>query len=292
MESDPSATLASRRRLIGDDRKHKDMFRIRRTLPSTPNHPPNAIEWWERPFQSEDLAEQITRLRRQLGLALAAAERSSRPLFLRALGRDIDAELRQLADRVVFALGRQPGALEERCRILEEMIRYYSDVAVPLRRPFELIELSDCAREAVAGLSGDLPLVLRIAGEPYVLASRRLATALFEVSIFAASARPTDEIEVILPPCSESAAEFRVVWPKATTSKGASLENERDKSRFLALAIAYAVQIGGTLSRGTATEEVLVVRIPIATHAENNTPQNLPFDRDVIAEATAFCMEG
>lgn len=213
-------------------------------------------------------------------------------MFLRALGRDIDAELQQLADRVVPGLGEQPAALGERFRILEEMTGYYGDVVVPSRRAFELIELSDCAREAVAGLSGDLRLVLRIVGKPYVLASRRLATALFEVAILAASARPTDEIEVILPLCSESVVEFRVVWPKVATTKGAPLEHKHDESRFLALAIAYAVQIGGTVSRGTATEEVLVVRIPIATHAEHNTPQNLPFDPDVIAEATAFCMEG
>jgi len=213
-------------------------------------------------------------------------------VFLRALGRDIDAELQQLAGRVVFGFGEEASALVERRRILEEIIGYYSDVVVPSRRAFEFIELSDCAREAVAELSGDLRVVLRIIGEPYVLASHRLVTSLFEVAILAASARPTDEIEVILPPCSEAVAEFRVAWPKATTAKGTPLQHNHDKSRFLALAIAYALQIGGTLSRSTAAEEVLIVRIPIATHAEHNTPQNLPFDREVFDEATAFCMAG
>ena len=210
-------------------------------------------------------------------------------MFLRALGRDIDAELRQLAGRVVF--GEQASALGERCRVLEETIGYYGDVVVPSRKAFELTELSDCAREAVAELSGDLRIVLRIVGEPHVLASQRLATALFEVAILAASARPTDEIEVILPACSEAAAEFRVVWPRATAIEGPSLEHKHDKSRFLALAIAYAVQIGGAVSRSTAAEEVLIVRIPVATHTEYNTSQNFPFDPDVIAEATVFCME-
>lgn len=268
------------------------MFQIRKTTPLAPNHPPSAIEWWERSYRTEGLAEQITGLRRELGRALAGVERSSRPVFLRALGRDIDAELQRLAGRVVFGVGQEPSALVERCRILEEMIGYYSDVVVPSRRAFELVELSDCAREAVAELSGDLRVVLRILGEPYVLASHRLATSLFQVAILAASARPIDEIEVILPPCSDAVAEFRVAWPKAASAAGAPLQHNHDKSRFLALAIAYALQIGGTLSRSTEAEEVLIVRIPIATHAEHNRPQSLPFDRDVIHEATAFCVEG
>jgi hypothetical protein len=135
-------------------------------------------------------------------------------------------------------------------------------------------------------------LVLRIEGEPCVIASRRLATALFEVAILAASAGPTDEIELILLSCSEVFAEFRVASPKVIASTGAALGFDRDKSRFLALAVAYALQIGATLSRSTLAEEVLIVRFPIGTRAryEGSTVPSL--DPGVIAEATAFCAEG
>jgi len=292
MGADSSATWAPPRRPLEDDGKGKNMFQIRRTLQTTPSQAPSAIEWWERSHGTDALAEQITRLRRQLALAIADAGRSSRPVFLRALGRDIEAELQQLDGRVAFGVGEQASGLRERCRTLEEMVGYYCDVVVPSKRAFDVIELSDCAREAVAGLSGDMHLVLRIEGEPCVIASRRLATALFEVAILAASAGPTDEIEVILLSCSEVFAEFRVASPKVIASTGAALGFDRDKSRFLALAVAYALQIGATLSRSTLAEEVLIVRFPIGTRAryEGSTVPSL--DPGVIAEATAFCAEG
>lgn len=268
------------------------MFQIRRTSSATPNHPPSAVEWWERSYRTDDLEEQITRLRRQLAPAIVDAGRSLRPVFLRALGRDIEAELQQLGGRVVFGVGEQASGLRERCGTLEEMVGYYCDVVVPSRKAFDVIEFSDCAREAVAGLSGDMRLVLRIEGEAYVVASRRLVTALFEVAILAASAGPSDEIEVILPSCSEAFAEFRVAWPKAIAPKGAAFGRDHDKSRFLALAIAYAVQIRGTLSRSTVAEEVLIVRIPIGSRPKHDASGIPTLDPDVIAEATAFCTQG
>lgn len=292
MGADSSATRAPPRRRLGAGGKGKNMFQIRRTLQTTPSEPPSAIEWWERSYRTDALAEQITRLRRQLALAIEDAGRSSRPVFLRSLGRDIEAELEQLDGRVAFGAGEQASGLRERCRTLEEMVGYYCDVVVPSKRAFDVIELSDCAREAVAGLSGDMHLVLRIEGEPCVIASRRLATALFEVAILAASAGPTDEIEVILPSCSGVFAEFRVVSPKVIAPKGAALGFDRDKSRFLALAVAYALQIGATLSRSTVAEEVLIVRFPIGSRAKHNSSGIPSLDANVIAEATAFCGGG
>ena len=268
------------------------MFQIRRRSSTAPSHPPSAIEWWERSYRTDDLAEQITRLRRQVAMAIVDAGRSSRPVFLRALGRDVEAELQQLGGRVVFGLGEQASTLRERCRTLEEMVGYYCDVVAPSKKAFDVVELSDCARDAVSGLSGDLRLILRIEGEPYVVASQRLVTALFEVAILAASAGPNDEIEVILPPSSEASAEFRVAWSKVIAPKGAAFGRDQDKSRFLALAVAYAAQIGGTLSRSTAAEEVLIVRIPIGSRAKHDASGLPPLDPDVIVEATAFCMEG
>ena len=101
---------------------------------------------------------------------MADAENSKRPMFLRALGQDLDSELQQLAQRVALTASEATSEFAQRRDLLEEMVGYYCDAVVPSGQVFDAIDLSDCAREAVARLSGDMILVLRIQSEPHVVA--------------------------------------------------------------------------------------------------------------------------
>jgi hypothetical protein len=214
------------------------------------------------------------------------AENSKRPMFLRALGQDLDRELEQLAQRAAFAASEATSEFVQRCDLLDEMVGYYCDAVVPSGRVFDAIDLSDCAREAVARLSGDMILLLRIQAEPHVVAGRRPVISLFEVAIRAASARPDDEVEVILAACSDRHAEFRVSWPRTTTRKDGSTHHGRDDERFFALAVACALKVGATLSRHTGVCDTLVVRIPMP-----DASPALALEPDVVEHATAFCAE-
>lgn len=262
------------------------MFQLPTALRVTSRQPPHAFEWWERSLRHEDPVEQIRRLRRQLGFAIADA--GKRPLFLRALGRDIDVQLQQLAGRATFGAGELASELRERCQLLEKTVDHFCDVVAPSDRAFDSIELSDCAREAVAELSGEMRLRLLIQGERRVTASRWLVTSLFEVAIRSASARTEEEVEVILPPCSGTWAEFRIAWPKSSTTEDSRTQDDHDKARFFALAAAYALKLDGTLSRDAQDQEMLSVRIPIADRSEHHASPAPFLEPDVVRQAAAF----
>ena len=245
------------------------MLRLKRILQVTPSQPPHAIERWQRSLRRNDLFARVKRLRRQLRFAIANA--GARPLFLRALGGDIDTELQQLGGRAAFGVGELTSELRERCQMLETTVDHFCDVAAPSQGAYGAIELSDCAREVVAELSGEMRLRLHLQGEGRVSARHSLVTSLFEVAIRSASARIEDEVEVILPSCSGRLAEFRIVWPKSSATDVICTQDEYDRARFYALALAYALKLKGMASRDTKDQEVLTVRIPMAHPSDNRT---------------------
>lgn len=262
------------------------MFQLPRALRVMSRQLPHAFEWWQRSLQSEDPVEQIRRLQRQLGFAIADA--GERPSFLRALGRDIDAELGQLAGRATFGVGELASELRERCQLLERTVDHFSDVVASSVRAFDSIEFSDCAREAVAELSGEMRICLRIQGEPRVTVSRRLVTALFEVAIRSASVSAEEEVEVILPSCSGTLAEFRIAWPKSSKTEGSRTQDNYDQARFFALAVAYALKLEGTLTRDTQDQEILTVRIPITDRSKHHASPAPLLGPAVVGEAAMF----
>ena len=148
------------------------MFQLPRVLRVTSRQPPHTFEWWQQSLRRDDPVEDIRRLRRQLGLAIADA--GERPSFLHALGRETDAQLQQLAGRATFGVGELASELRERCQLLEKTVDHFCDVVAPSGRTRDSIEFSDCAREAVAELSGEMRLRLVIQGERRVTARRWL----------------------------------------------------------------------------------------------------------------------
>jgi len=263
------------------------MFQLPRALRVTSRQPPHALEWWEQSLRRDDPVEDIRLLRRQLGLAIADA--GERPSFLHALGRETDVQLQQLAGRATFGVGELASELRERCQLLEKTVDNFCDVVAPAGRTPDSIELSDCAREAVAELSGEMRLRLVIQGERRVTARRWLVTSLFEVAIRSASARAEDEVEVTLPPCSGTWAEFQIAWPKSSTTEDSRTQDDRDKSRYFALAAAYALKLDGTLSRRhTQDQEILSVRIPITEPSEHRASPAPFLEPDVVGRAVAF----
>lgn len=263
------------------------MFQIRWKPRVHVQLPPDAVEWWERSVRDRDNEEPVLRLTDQLRCAIARADRFERPVFLRALGRDLEAELQELYARTAFAVGESGLELTRRRELLEEMVDYYCEAATPWTQEPRIVELSDCAREAVAGLSADMNLVLRVQGEPVVAAGRRRLISLCELAIRAATVGAEDEVEVMLPPCSDRHAELRVQWTQATMSP----QESHDRAIFLALAITYVVKLGGTLRRrGSDGREGLILRLPLSQHAEDGKPATSTFDREVVAQATAFCV--
>jgi hypothetical protein len=263
------------------------MLELLRTLLTASRQPPHAFEWWQRSLEPEDPVEQIRRLRRQLGFAIADA--GDRRRFLRALGGAIDTELQRLGGRATFGVGELASELRERCQLLENTVGHFCDIVAPSGRAFDSIEFSDCAREAVGELSGEMRLRLLIQGERCVTARRWLVTSLFEVTIRSASATTEDEVEVILPPCSGTWAEFRIAWPKSSTIEDSRTQDDYDRARFSALAVAYARKLDGTLSRRhTQDQEILSVRIPITEPSEHRASP-APFLETVVAgQAVAF----
>ena len=225
------------------------------------------------------------RLTEQLRFAIARADRSERPVFLRALGRDLEIELGELSARIAFAVGESGVELARRRELLEEMVDYYCEAVMPWTQEARGVELSDCAREAVAGLSSRMALVLRVEGEPVVAAGRRRLISLCELAIRAATAADDDEVEVVLPPCSDGHAELRVQWTRVRMSP----HENHEKATFLALAIAFVIKLGGTLRRASGGREGLVLRIPLSQRAQDGKSTTSIFDSDVVAEATAFC---
>lgn len=248
--------------------------------------PPDALEWWEQSIQSGDRREPIVRLTEQLRFAIARADHSERPVFLRALGRDLETELEALSARIAFAVGESGVELTRRRERLEELVDYYCEAAMPWTQEARGVELSDCAREAVAGLSADMTLVLRVEGEPVVAAGRRRLISLCELAIRSATAADDDEVEIVLPQCSADHAELRVQWVRAPMPP----RDSHDKAVFLALAIAYVVKLGGSLRRASGAREGLVLRIPLSQRVQGGKSTNPIFDSDVVAEATAFCL--
>jgi hypothetical protein len=223
------------------------------------------MEWWEQSLQGPDPAEQIMRLLQQLSSTVALADSCQRPLFLRALGRDLEMELQDLANRTDFGVGKSGLELTQRRKVLEEMVDYYYEAVVPWMKAARAVELSDCVREAVAGLSADMVLILRVEGEPAVVADRCRLISLCELAIRAATAHTDDDVEVVLPPCSADHAELLVLWTRSTMSPRES----RDKARFLALAVAYAIKLGGALRRTTRAREGLVLQIPLSQSSDD-----------------------
>ncbi len=263
------------------------MFQLPSALRVTSRQPSHAFEWWERSLRQDDPVEEIRRLRRQLGVAIGDA--GERPLFLRALGQETDVQLQQLAGRATFGVGELASDLRERCELLEKTVDHYCDVVAPSGRTRDSIEFSDCAREAVAELSGEMRLRLVIHGERRVTARRFLVTSLFNVAIRSASARAEDEVEVILPPCSGRWAEFRIAGPKSPTTEDSRTQDDQDKARFFALAVAYARKLDGTLSRRhSQDQEILSVRIPITEPSEHHTSPAPLLETAPAGQAVAF----
>ncbi len=263
------------------------MFQLPRVLRVTSRQPPPALEWWEQSLRRDDPVGHIRRLQRQLESAIADA--GERPLFLRALGGDIDTELQRLGGRATFGVGELASELRERCQLLEKTVDHFCDVVAPSGRTRDSIEFSDCAREAVAKLSGKMRLRLVIQGERRVTARRWLVTSLFEVAIRSASARTEEEVEVILPPCSGTWAEFRIAWPKSPTTEDSRTQGDRDKARFFALAVAYARKLDGTLSRRhTQDQEILSVGIPTTEPSEHRASPAPLLETVLVGQAVAF----
>ena len=264
------------------------MFHIRWKPRVDVSPPPDALEWWERSLDRSDPAELTVRLTEQLRFAIARAESCERPVFLRALGRDLENELEDLSARIAFSTGESGLELTRRRELLEELVDYYCESMTPWTQVQRAVELSDCVREAVAGLSADMVLVLRVQGEPVVAAARRRLISLCELTIRAAAVGAEDEVEVVVPPCSDDHAELRVQWAPASLS----LRESHDKAIFLALAIAYIARLGGTLRRASDGREGLVLRIPLSQRSTDGVSATPSFDSDVVTQATAFCLEG
>jgi hypothetical protein len=264
------------------------VFQIRWKPARETTNPPDAMEWWARSLGSRDPLEQIMQLSHQLRSAIARADHSERPVFLRALGRDLESELQELADRIAFGTGVSGFELTQRRELLEEMVDYYCNAVMPWTKATHAIELSDCAREAVAGLSADMQLVLRVQGEPLVTAVRRRLIALCEVAIRAAASHVDDEVGVVLPPCTGEHAELRVTWAGSRLAATAS----RDKARFLGLAMVYVAKLGGTLRQSSGVEEALVLRIPVSRYSEDELPATSVFDSGAVSPASSIGLEG
>lgn len=94
---------------------------------------------------------------------------------------------------------------------------------------------------------------------------------------------------MILPPCSGTWAEFRIAWPKSPTNEDSRTQDDQEKARFFALAVAYVRKLDGTLSRRhTQDQEILSVRIPITEPSEHRASP-APFLEIVVADqAVAF----
>lgn len=263
------------------------MLEFLRTLRTASRQPPHASEWWKRSLEPEDSVEQVRRLRRQLAFAIVDAGEG--PLFLGALGGDIDTELQRLEGRAAFEVGELASERRERCQLLEKTVDHFCDIVAPSGRFRESIEISDCAREAVAELSGKMRLRLVIRGERCVTARRCFVTSLFEMAIRSASARTEDEVEVILPPRSGTWAEFQIAWPTSPTTKDNRTQDDQDKARFFALAVAYARKLDGTLSRHcTRGQEILSVRIPVTEPSEHHASPAPFLETGVSGQAVAF----
>jgi len=263
------------------------MLEFLRTLRTASRKPPHASDWWKPSLEPEDSVERIRRLRHQLGFAIADA--GERPLFLRALGGDIDTELQRLGGRATFEVGELASEFRARCQFLEKVVDHFCEVVVPAGSTRDSIELSDCAREAVAQLSGEMRLRLLIQGEHRVTATRWLVTSLFELAIRSASAKTEDEVEVILPPCSGRWAEFQIAWPTSSTTEVHRTQDDYDRARFSALALAYARKLDGTLSRHYAHgQEILSVRIPVVEPSEHRASPASFLETVVAGQAVAF----
>lgn len=265
------------------------MFQIRWKSPiEVSTTVPDALDWWERSFYRSDPAEHITRLTEQVQSAIVRAERWRRPVFLRALGRDLETELYELKSRVALRAGDGGRELTERRELLEELVDYYCEATAPWTQAQRPVELSDCVREAVAGLSADMALVLRVEGEPVVAAARRRLISLCELAIRAAAVGVDEEVEVVLPPCAGDHAELRVQWVPTSLSPRES----HDKAIFLALAIAFTVKLGGTLRRAADEREGLVLRIPLSQHSDDALVAPSSSGTHVVERATTFHAEG
>lgn len=235
------------------------MFSIRWRPRSEPRPSPDPLEWWERSVRDRELGAQIVRLQRALEFSMACAEHGDRPAFLRALGRDLEIELEQLVTRAKSGATGSVDELAIRSEILEELVDYYGDLVMPWTKSPTATELSDCVREAVAGLSREVSLVMRIEAEPVVILPRRRVTALCELAIRAATARPEDEVQVTLA-ARPDVAVIDVVWRKAEIPP----QTLRDSARCLALAVAYAGRLGGTLRH--LHDQVDTVRISLPSN--------------------------
>jgi hypothetical protein len=241
------------------------MFSIRWRPLAEPRPPPDPLEWWERSVRDRDLGEQVARLRRSLELSLACAADAHRPAFLDALGRDLRNELDQLVAGAESGTAEAIEQLAVRSEIIEELVDYYVDSVIPWTRSPAPVELSDCVREAVAGLSADVSLVMRIEAEPTIWAFRRRLISLCELTIRAAATRPEDEVQVTLAIAPPDTAVVEVAWHKAPMPA----PELRDSARCLALAVAYVSRLGGTLRRANDARESIVLRIPLDRRTES-----------------------
>ena len=71
-----------------------------------------------------------------------------------------------------------------------------------------------------------------------------------------------------------------------------SASKSREKSRFLALAIAYALKLKATVRQTKGVQDRLVVRIPLSPAAKEAMSGKPYFDSNVVARATTLCQEG
>lgn len=265
------------------------MFQIRWKPAVETRRLPDALQWWEQSVPGYDPSEQIVQLTQQLRTAIARAGRSERPLFLRALGRELDTGLQELAGRIASGIGDSGSELTQRRQLLEEMVDYYCDAVMPWTRATCAVELSDCVREAVAGLSADMRLVLRVEGEPLITAGRRHLIALCELAIRAATAHPDDDVEVVLSASSDDHyATLRVQWPSSPLPR----LDGHDKARFLALTLTYLIKLGGTLQCSSGAEESVLFRIPMRQRVGDELFASPTFHSDVVDQTMAFCLEG
>lgn len=262
------------------------MFQLRKRPMN--KRPLGAMEWWSRSVGSQGRIDEIGVLIARLRTGIGRTAACECPVFLRVLGRDLEQDLNALSVALRTGLGDSMGEPVERYAYLEDLVDYYCDAVMPWSKATRAIELSDAVREAVAGLSGDLTLVLRVEGEPSIVASRRALISLCEVTIRAAAASVDEDVEVVLPPCTATDAELRVMW----TPTDVSAATTREKSRFLALALAYALRLQARVRRIKGMQDGLVVRIPLSQGDNEDMSGNGCFDSDVVADATAFCLEG
>ncbi len=241
------------------------MFSIRWRPRAEPRPAPDPLEWWERSVRDRDLGEQVARLQRSLEFSLACAAKAHRPAFLDALGRDLRTELDQLVAGAGSGAAESIDELAVRCEVIEDLVDYYADIVMPWTKSPAPVELSDCVREAVAGLSADMSVVMRIEAEPTIKAFRRRLISLCELAIKAATTSPEDEIQVTLAAAPPDTAVVEVAWQKAPMSP----PELRDNARCLALAVAYVSRLGGTLRRTNDQRESIVLRIPLDRRTES-----------------------